>query len=339
MKKYNVAVVGATGMVGQEMLKVLEERKFPVDKIIPLASSRSAGLKVEFDGKEIPVQELKEDSFAGVHIALFSAGASVSEKFAPIAAKAGAVVIDNTSFFRMHKEVPLVVPEINAQEIKNRPLGIIANPNCSTAQMVVALKPIYDTVGIKRLVISTYQSVSGTGKEAVEELQQQVLDILQMKPVKPKVYPHQIAFNVLPHIDSFLDNGYTKEEMKMINETRKIFGDQSIQVTATTCRVPVFYSHSECVNIETKKKISAEEVRKLLSTAENVKVLDDPKKNIYPLAINAVGKNDTFVGRIREDLSVSNGIEMFIVSDNLRKGAAFNAVQIAEEVIKEPKYK
>lgn len=332
---YTVAVVGATGMVGQEMLKVLEERKFPVAKIVPLASSRSAGLKVEFQGKEVAVQELKEDSFKGVQIALFSAGASVSEKFAPIAAKAGAVVIDNTSFFRMHEDVPLVVPEINAKEIKNRPKGIIANPNCSTAQMVVALKPIYDTVGIKRLVISTYQSVSGTGKEAVEELQQQVLDILQMKPVKPKVYPHQIAFNVLPHIDSFLDNGYTKEEMKMINETRKIFGDQSIQVTATTCRVPVFYSHSECVNIETKKKITAEEVRKLLAKAENVKVVDDPKNNVYPLAIDAAGKNDTFVGRIREDLSIPNGIEMFIVSDNLRKGAAFNAVQIAEELIKE----
>lgn len=334
MKKYNVAVVGATGMVGQEMLKVLEERKFPVNKILPLASSRTAGTRVEFNGQEVLVQELKEDSFKDIQIALFSAGASVSEKFAPIAAAAGAVVVDNTSFFRMDPQVPLVVPEINAKEINNRPKGIIANPNCSTAQMVVALKPIYDTVGIKRLVISTYQAVSGTGKEAVDELQQQVVDILQMKPVKPKVYPHQIAFNVLPHIDSFLDNGYTKEEMKMINETRKIFGDQSIQVTATTCRVPVFHSHSECVNIETKKKITAEEVRKLLSKAENVIVQDDPKKNIYPLAINAAGKNDTFVGRIREDLSIPNGIEMFIVADNLRKGAAFNAVQIAEELIK-----
>lgn len=334
MKKYNVAVVGATGMVGQEMLKVLEERKFPVNKILPLASSRTAGTKVEFNGQEVMVQELKEDSFKDIQIALFSAGASVSEKFAPLAAKAGAVVVDNTSFFRMDPQVPLVVPEINAKEIANRPKGIIANPNCSTAQMVVALKPIYDTVGIKRLVISTYQAVSGTGKEAVDELQQQVIDILQLKPVKPKVYPHQIAFNVLPHIDSFLDNGYTKEEMKMINETRKIFGDQSIQVTATTCRVPVFHSHSECINVETKKKITAEEVRNLLAKAENVIVQDDPKKNIYPLAINAAGKNDTFVGRIREDLSIPNGIEMFIVSDNLRKGAAFNAVQIAEEVIK-----
>jgi aspartate-semialdehyde dehydrogenase len=335
MKKYNVAVVGATGVVGQEMLKVLEERNFPVNKILPLASSRTAGTKVEFQGKEVMVQELKADSFQDIQIALFSAGAAVSEKFAPIAAKAGAVVIDNTSFFRMDPQVPLVVPEINAKEVRNRPKGIIANPNCSTAQMVVALKPIYDTVGIKRLVISTYQSVSGTGKEAIEELHEQVLNIIQMKPVKPKVYPHQIAFNVLPHIDSFLDNGYTKEEIKMVNETKKIFGDDSIRVTATACRVPVFYCHSECVNIETKKKITAEEVRKLLSKAENVKVLDDPKNNVYPLAVNCVGQNDTFVGRIREDISIDNGIEMFIVSDNLRKGAAFNAVQIAEEVIKD----
>jgi aspartate-semialdehyde dehydrogenase len=335
MKKFNVAVVGATGVVGKEMIKVLEERNFPVDTLLPLASSRTAGTKVEFQGKEIMVQELKEDSFKNIQIALFSAGASVSEKFAPIAAKAGAVVIDNTSHFRMDPQVPLVVPEVNAKEIKNRPKGIIANPNCSTAQMVVALKPIYDAVGIKRLVISTYQSVSGTGKEAIEELHEQVLNIIQMKPVKPKVYPHQIAFNVLPHIDSFLDNGYTKEEIKMVNETKKIFGDDSIKVTATACRVPVFFCHSECVNIETKKKISADEVRKLLGKAENVKVIDDPKKNLYPLATECVGKNDTFVGRIREDISVDNGIEMFIVSDNLRKGAAFNAVQIAEEVIKE----
>ena len=334
MTKYNVAVVGATGVVGQEMLKVLEERNFPVAKILPLASSRTAGTRIEFQGKEAVVQELKADSFKDIQIALFSAGASVSEKFAPIAAQAGAVVIDNTSFFRMDPLVPLVIPEINAKEVNNRPKGIIANPNCSTAQMVVALKPIYDAVGIKRLVISTYQAVSGTGKEAIEELQQEVLDILQMKPVKPEVYPHQIAFNILPHIDSFLDSGYSKEEMKMVNETRKIFGDDSIKITATTCRVPVFYSHSECVNIETKKKITADEARKLLSKAENVIVMDDPQKNIYPMPVLAVGKNETFVGRIREDISIDNGLEMFIVSDNLRKGAAFNAVQIAEEVIK-----
>lgn len=331
---YTVAVVGATGMVGQEMIKVLEERKFPVAKLVPLASVRTAGSKIEFNGQEITVQELKEDSFKGVQVALFSAGASVSAKFAPIAAAAGAVVIDNTSHFRMDPECPLVVPEINRQEVNNRPKGIIANPNCSTAQMVVALKPIYDAVGIERVVVSTYQAVSGSGKEAVDELQDQVLNILQLKEVKPEVYPHQIAFNVLPQIDVFLDNGYTKEEMKMINETQKIFGDKNIRVTATTVRVPVFYCHSESVNVKTKKKISVAEVRKILSAAENVVVQDDPQNSVYPMPINAVGKNETFVGRIREDLSQENGLEMFIVSDNLRKGAAFNAVQIAEEVIK-----
>ncbi len=332
MKKFTVAVVGATGNVGREMLKVLEERNFPVAKLIPLASSRTAGTKVEFQGKEYTVEELTEKSFKDVQIALFSAGAAVSEKFAPIAAKAGAVVIDNTSFFRMDPQVPLVVPEINAAACKNRPKGIIANPNCSTAQMVVALKPIYDAVGIKRLVISTYQSVSGTGKAAIDELEQQTVDILQGKPAKANVYPHQIAFNVLPHIDKFTDNGYTKEELKMVNETRKIFGDDTIKITATACRVPVFYCHSECVNIETKQKISAAKARELLAKTENVIVLDDPQNNVYPLATLAAGKNDTFVGRIREDISIDNGLEMFIVADNLRKGAAFNAVQIAEVV-------
>ncbi|MDR1452836.1 MAG: aspartate-semialdehyde dehydrogenase [Candidatus Margulisbacteria bacterium] len=335
MSKYNVAVVGATGVVGQEMLKVLEERKFPVNKIIPLASARTAGSRVEFQGQEIVVRELKETSFQDAQIALFSAGSAVSEKFAPIAAAAGAVVIDNTAFFRMDPQVPLVVPEVNAREVKNRPKGIIANPNCSTAQMVVALKPIYDAAGIARLVISTYQAVSGTGKEAIDELQQEVVDILQFKPVRPKVYPYQIAFNILPHIDSFLDSGYSKEEMKMVNETQKIFGDADLRVTATTCRVPVFYCHSECVNVETKKKLSADEARRLLRQAENVIVLDEPQKNIYPMPLLAAGKNETLVGRIREDISLDNGLELFIVADNLRKGAAFNAVQIAEEVIKD----
>jgi aspartate-semialdehyde dehydrogenase len=333
-QKYNVAVVGATGVVGQEMLKVLEERNFPAAKILPLASARTAGSRVEFQGQEIVVQELKKNSFEGIQIALFSAGSAVSEKYALLAAAAGAVVIDNTAFFRMDPQVPLVVPEINAHTIQNRPKGIIANPNCSTAQLVVALKPIYDAAGIKRLVISTYQAVSGTGKEAIDELQQEVLDILQMKPVKPAVYPHQIAFNILPHIDEFLASGYSKEEMKMVNETKKIFGDDSIRITATTCRVPVFYCHSECVNIETKKKITADEARALLKQAKNVVVLDEPQKNIYPMPVAAAGKNETFVGRIREDISIDSGLEMFIVADNLRKGAAFNAVQIAEEVIK-----
>ncbi len=332
--EYNVAVVGATGVVGQEMIKVLEERNFPVKKLLPLASSRTAGTEIEFKGKNIVVEELTANSFKDIQIALFSAGASISEKFAPIAAAAGAVVVDNTSFFRMDPAVPLVVPEINGQEVNNRPKGIIANPNCSTAQMVLALKPIYEKAGIERIVVSTYQAVSGSGKEAIDELQDQVVEILQMKPVEKKVYPHQIAFNLLPHIDSFTENGYTKEEMKMVNETKKIFGDNAIKVTATTVRVPVFYCHSESVNIKTKKKITANEVRELLKKTENVIVADDPSNNVYPMPINAVGKNETFVGRIREDISQENGLEMFVVADNLRKGAAFNAVQIAEEVIK-----
>ncbi len=333
-KKYNVAVVGATGMVGQEIIKVLQERNFPVKKLLPLASARTAGSQVEFNGQNITVVELTEDSFAEIDIALFSAGAAISEKFAPMAVAAGAVVVDNTSHFRMEAGIPLVVPEVNGHTVPKK-VGIIANPNCSTAQLVVALKPIYDAVGIERLVISTYQAVSGSGKEAVDELQNQTADILSGREVKSNVYPHQIAFNVLPHIDVFMENGYTKEEMKMINETKKIFNDDSIKVTATTCRVPVFFGHSETVNIQTKKKISAQEVRDLLSKADNVVVTDDPANNVYPLASNCAGKNDTFVGRIREDVSIDNGIEMFIVSDNLRKGAAFNAVQIAEEYIKQ----
>lgn len=332
--KYNVAVVGATGVVGQEMIKVLEERNFPVKKLLPLASSRTAGTEIEFNGKNIIVEELTENSFTDIQIALFSAGAAISEKFAPIAAATGAVVVDNTSFYRMDPAVPLVVPEINAQEVNNRPKGIIANPNCSTAQMVLALKPIYEKAGIERVVVSTYQAVSGSGKEAVDELQNQIIDILQMKPVQKTVYPHQIAFNLLPHIDSFTENGYTKEEMKMVNETKKIFGDNAIKITATTVRVPVFYSHSESINITTKKKITADEARELLRKTENIIVADDPANNVYPMPINATGKNETFVGRIREDISQEKGLEMFVVSDNLRKGAAFNAVQIAEEVIK-----
>ena len=333
IKKYKVAVVGATGMVGQEIIKVLQEREFPVETLLPLASVRTAGSKVEFNGEEITVVELTETSFEGVEIALFSAGAAVSEKFAPIAVKAGSLVVDNTSHFRMDKDIPLIVPEVNGNKIP-KDGGIIANPNCSTAQLVVALKPIYDAVGIERIVVSTYQAVSGSGKEAVDELQKQTADILSGREIETNVYPHQIAFNVLPHIDVFLDNGYTKEEMKMINETKKIFDDDSIKITATTCRVPVFFGHSESVNIQTKKKISVQEVRELLSKTENVVVVDDPANNIYPLASKCAGKNDTFVGRIREDISLENGIEMFVVSDNLRKGAAFNAVQIAEEYIK-----
>jgi aspartate-semialdehyde dehydrogenase len=331
MKSYNVAVVGATGAVGNEMVSVLEQRNFPVRELKLLASERSIGKELTYRGKSIPVDVLDEHSFTGIEIGLFSAGGSVSEKFAPIAAAAGCVVIDNTSAFRMVPDIPLVVPEVNPEAIalyKNK--GIIANPNCSTIQMVVALKPIHDAVRIKRIVVSTYQAVSGTGKKAIEELSRQTRALLNFEEPVVKVYPHQIAFNCLPQIDVFLENGYTKEEMKMVNETKKIMNDQTIAVTATTVRVPVFYSHSESVNIETQKKITAAEVRELLSKAPGVLVVDDPAEKMYPLAIDAAGRDETFVGRIREDESIPNGINLWVVSDNIRKGAALNAVQIAE---------
>ena len=333
-EKYNVAVVGATGAVGNEMVSTLEQRDFPVDHLKLLASTRGAGQRIEFRGKSYTVEVLDENSFSGVDIGLFSAGGSVSEKFAPIAGKAGCVVIDNTSAFRMDPQVPLVVPEVNAHAIAQYPKkNIIANPNCSTIQMVVALKPIHDAARIKRIVVSTYQAVSGTGKRAIKELEEQVLAIYTQKEIKKEVYPHQIAFNCLPHIDVFFENGYTKEEMKMVNETKKIMEDDSIRVTATTVRVPVFYGHSESVNIETEKKITADEVRELLSKAPGVIVVDNPKKFEYPLAIDAAGRDETFVGRIREDESIPNGINLWVVSDNIRKGAALNAVQIAEILI------
>ena len=331
---FNVAVVGATGAVGTEMLEILEERGFPINELRLLASERSAGTKLTFKGKKVPVAELKKDSFKGIDIALFSAGASVSAIFAPIAAKAGCVVIDNTSHFRMDKDVPLVVPEVNPHAIAQyKKKGIIANPNCSTIQMVVALKPIHDAAKIKRVVVSTYQATSGAGKEAMEELAYQTMDFLSGKDSEPSIFAHRIAFNLIPQIDDFLDNGYTKEEMKMVNETKKIMEDDSILVTATTVRVPVFYSHSESVNIETAKKITADEVKKLLKKAPGVKVLDNPAKKVYPMPIDAAGCDETFVGRIREDESIKNGINMWIVSDNIRKGAALNAVQIAEILI------
>jgi aspartate-semialdehyde dehydrogenase len=335
MKKWNVAVVGATGAVGNEMIKTLLERQFPIAELTLLASARSAGQFLKYGDREIPVKELTDNSFQGIQIGLFSAGGSVSERFAPIAAQAGCVVIDNTSAFRMVPEIPLVVPEVNPEAIssyKNR--GIIANPNCSTIQMVVALKPIHDLVKIKRIVVSTYQAVSGTGKRAIQELREQTRAILNGEEPKVDVYPHQIAFNCLPQIDVFLDNGYTKEEMKMVNETKKIFSDPAIGVTATTVRVPVFYGHSESVNIETEKKITAREVRELLMRSPGVTVIDEPQLKQYPLAIHAAGKDNTFVGRIREDESIKNGINMWVVADNLRKGAALNAVQIAEQLIK-----
>ena len=333
-EKYNVAVAGATGAVGNEMVSILEQRNFPVDRLKLLASTRGAGTRMEFKGKSYTVEVMDENSFSGMDIGLFSPGGSVSQKFAPIAGKAGCVVIDNTSAFRMDPDVPLVVPEVNPHAIaRYAKKNIIANPNCSTIQMVVALKPIHDAARIKRIVVSTYQSVSGTGKRAIRELEDQVLAIYKQQEVKKEVYPHQIAFNCLPHIDVFLDNGYTKEEMKMVNETRKIMEDDTLRVTATTVRVPVFYSHSEAVNIETEKKLTADEVRKILSKAPGVLVVDNPKFAEYPLAIDAAGKDETFVGRIREDESIPNGINLWVVSDNIRKGAALNAVQIAEILI------
>ncbi|MFQ5442378.1 MAG: aspartate-semialdehyde dehydrogenase [Thermodesulfobacteriota bacterium] len=335
-KNYNVAVAGATGMVGQEFLKVLEEREFPLGRLTLLASSKSAGKTLEFKGGELPVKDLDGEDFEGVDIGLFSPGASVSAVYAPKAAGAGAIVIDNTSRFRMDPEVPLVVPEVNPEAIaRYGNKNIIANPNCSTIQLVVALKPIHDRFRIKRVVVSTYQSVSGAGREAMDELSDEVRGLFNMKPVENKVFPHQIAFNCLPHIDSFLSDGYTKEEMKMVNETRKILGDDNIGVTATTVRVPVFVSHSEAVNIETEKAISPEEVREVLEGAPGVLVADDPAKNLYPTAVDASERDEVFVGRIRRDSTVENGVNIWVVSDNLRKGAALNAVQIAEILVRD----
>jgi len=331
--KYVVAVAGATGAVGTEMISILSERKFPVEKLVPLATEKSVGKTVSLRGKDYVVKKLDHDSFEGVDIALFSAGGGTSLEYAPSAAKAGAIVIDNSSAWRMDKECPLVVPEVNPEDLSEIPKGIIANPNCSTIQMLVVLKPIHDAATIKRVVVTTFQAVSGTGKKAVDELAEQTTAIFNFKDVVPRVYPHQIAFNALPQIDVFLENGYTKEEMKMVNETHKML-DENIRVTATTVRVPVFNCHSESINIETDKKLTANEVRAILSAAPGVVVFDDPSKNIYPLAINVSGKDDTYVGRIREDESIECGINLWVVADNLRKGAALNAVQIAEELIK-----
>ena len=336
MKKksaYTVAVVGATGAVGTEMLSILEERKFPVEEVRPLASSRSAGGEVPFRGEDVKVKLLTRDSFQGIDVALFSAGTAVSKEYAPIAVKAGAVVIDNSSAWRMDPDVPLVVPEVNARALETHQ-GIIANPNCSTIQMVVVLKPLHDHASITRVVVSTYQSVSGTGKEAMDELAEQCRQLLSFGDVKPKVYPHQIAFNCLPHIDEFLSSGYTREEMKMVNETRKILGDRSIGVSATTVRVPVFVGHGESVNLETRKKLSVEETRAILSTAPGVQLYDDPSRGLYPLQVHAAGTDAVFVGRIREDETIPNGLNLWVVADNLRKGAALNAVQIAEELVR-----
>jgi aspartate-semialdehyde dehydrogenase len=313
------------------MIRILEERAFPVSRLLPLASERSAGKTVTFGGLDIPVERLTEESFEGAQIGLFSAGGSVSERFAPAAVRAGCVVVDNTSAFRMDPDVPLVVPEVNPHAIAGyTSKGIIANPNCSTIQMVVALKPIHQRAQIRRIVVSTYQSVSGTGMKAMLELESQIRAWGAGEPLVSKVYPHPIAFNCLPHIDVFLENGYTKEEMKMVNETRKIMEDDTIRVSATTVRVPVMRAHSESINVETARKITAAEVRALLSVAPGVRLWDDPGNKHYPMPILASGGDDTWVGRIREDDSVENGINLWVVSDNLRKGAALNAVQIAE---------
>ena len=331
----NVAVVGATGAVGQEMLKVLDDRSFPLAGLKALASYRSAGKTLSFGGEELVVEELTADSFAGVEIALFSAGGSISKEFAPAAVKSGAVVVDNTSAFRMQEDVPLVVPEVNAEKIKEHN-GIIANPNCSTIQMVVVLKPIHDAARVKRVVVSTYQATSGAGTRAMQELLDETRAILDGQAYERTIFPHQIAFNALPQIpqsDAFLENGYTSEELKMINETQKILGDPSIRVTATTVRVPVLRGHSEAVNVETDRKLSAEEARRLLEAAPGVVVEDDPANQVYPLATRAAGRYETFVGRIREDLSTENGLDLWVVSDNLLKGAALNAVQIAEKLL------
>ena len=334
--EYHVAVAGATGAVGNEMIQILEEQEFPVASLKLLASSRSAGKTLDFRGESLHVEELRDDSFEGVDIALFSAGAAASRQFAPAAAESGCVVIDNSSGWRMDPEVPLVVPEVNPHAVADyRRKGIIANPNCSTIQMVVVLKPIYDAAGIERVVVSTYQAVSGTGKNAIEELTEQTRNLLTFQEVTAEVYPHRIAFNCFPHIGSFLENGYTEEEMKMVHETHKIMEDPNIRVSATTVRIPVFYGHSEAVNIQTERKLSAKEARVLLFQAPGVRVMDNPDERIYPMPSEAAGINDTLVGRIREDISIENGLDLWIVADNIRKGAALNTVQIAELLIKE----
>lgn len=336
-KKYNVALVGATGAVGKTMLRILEQRKFPIDQLFPLASERSAGETLHFNGKSVLVQNLAEFDFSQADIGLFSAGGSVSAEYAPKAGKAGCIVIDNTSHFRYEEDIPLVVPEVNPHAIAGyRSHNIIANPNCSTIQMLVALKPIQDKVGISRINVATYQSVSGTGKEAIDELAGQTAQLLNGREAELKVYPKQIAFNCLPHIDAFMDNGYTREEMKMVWETQKIFEDDDILVNPTCVRVPVFYAHSEAIHIETREKISVEDVRKLLSAAPGVKVLDERRDGGYPTAIGeGTDHDEVWVGRIRRDISHPKGIDMWVVSDNLRKGAALNSVQIAELLIKD----
>ena len=333
MKGYKVAIVGATGLVGQEFIKILEQRDFPMDSIRLLASDRSAGKKLFVTHREIEVEETVPESFKDIDIALFSAGAEISRYFSPIAAESGAVVIDNSSAFRMERNVPLVVPEVNPEDIK-RHNGIIANPNCSTIQMVVALYPLHKVNPIKRIIVDTYQSVSGTGSAAVEELTAQAKQVLDGQTTIPHVYPHQIAFNVLPEIDVFLDNSYTKEEWKMVEETRKIMHAPDIAISATCVRVPVFTGHGEAIHVEFSQPMSTDKARRILAQAPGVKVLDDPLVSLYPHPWSAADTDEVFVGRIRQDVSQPNSLVMWVVADNLRKGAALNTIQIAEEMIK-----
>jgi len=333
-KSYNIAVVGATGLVGTRMISILEERRFPVGRLVPVASERSQGEAIKFCGQSCKVTSLTPSIFDGIDITLFAGGGDISLEFAPIAAKKGAIVIDNSSAFRMDPEVGLVVPEVNPEDAlmyKNK--GIIANPNCSTIQLVVALAPLDKMARIRRVVVSTYQSVSGAGREAMEEFRREATEVLNGREVSPRIYPHQIAFNCIPHIDEFERDGYSKEEMKVINETRKIM-HRDIKITATAVRVPVLISHSEAVNVEFETELSPEEVRTILSASQGIKVLDNPSENLYPLQTEAAGKDEVFVGRIRKDKSVKHGVWLWITADNLRKGAALNAVQIAELLTK-----
>ena len=333
MREYSLAIVGATGLVGQEFIKILVQRDFPMASVSLLASDRSAGKKLKVKDHEIEVEETVPESFKGIDIALFSAGAEISRHFSPIAVKAGTVVVDNSSAFRMEPDVPLVVPEVNPEDIRKHK-GIIANPNCSTIQMVVALYPLHKVNPIKRIIVDTYQAVSGTGSAAVEELREQTRQVLEGQTTVPHVYPHQIAFNVLPEIDVFLDNGYTREEWKMLEETRKIMHAEAIQVSATCARVPSFVGHSEAVHVEFSKPMSTEDAQRILARAPGVKLLDDPSISLYPQPWPVAGTDEVFVGRIHQDIALPNGLAMWIVADNLRKGAALNTVQIAEEIIK-----
>ena len=331
-RKYNVAVVGVTGAVGQTMLRVLEARRFPVKQLLPLASKRSAGKRVRFNGKQITVRELTHESFTGVDIALFSAGGGISQKFTPVAVKAGAVVVDNSSTFRMEKNVPLVVPEINSEDVaKHR--GIIANPNCSTIVTLMALHPLHSAFGVKRIFAATYQAVSGSGAQGIVELETQVKDLARARKISKSVYPHQIAFNALPHVDAFLDNGYTKEEMKLENEGRKIMHHPRFRASTTCVRVPVYRAHSIAVNAEFTKPVTVDSARRVLKKTPGLDLLDEVSKNVYPLALERAEKDNCAVGRIRKDCAMKNGLSFWVVGDQILKGAALNAVQIAEKLI------